>query len=160
MSFSLEQVENRFPQFASDDLQLSLVCNRLRQKPIDTLTIEDLRILIGQNIGLEHILPLALHILERNPMASGLLFDGDLLYAVVHCAHARQPGMKERIAALCRRAVQSCRSRKRVDLMKACFLNGRFQRLADAETEFAKSVRRELATMPWDSFVHHCSRAA
>ena len=43
------------------------------------------RIMIGQNIGLTHLLPRAVAILETNPLAEGDCFAGDLLSAVL-CA--------------------------------------------------------------------------
>ena len=39
--------------------------------------------MIGQNIGLEHLLPMALDILSANPMAEGDYYPGDLLSSVV-----------------------------------------------------------------------------
>jgi hypothetical protein len=35
-------------------------CHAARQKPLNTLTGKDLRILIGQNIGLPYLVPLAM----------------------------------------------------------------------------------------------------
>ncbi|WP_405594128.1 contact-dependent growth inhibition system immunity protein [Streptomyces sp. NBC_01410] len=54
----------------------------LRRKPIGTLTIEDLRTLIVQNVGLPFLLPLAVEVLLDNPMAEGNFYEGDLLSAV------------------------------------------------------------------------------
>jgi hypothetical protein len=55
----------------------------LRRKPIGALTVEDLRLLIGQNIGLTHLLPPAVEILRADPMAAGDFCEGDLLSAVM-----------------------------------------------------------------------------
>ncbi|MAM87500.1 MAG: hypothetical protein CME36_09365 [unclassified Hahellaceae] len=46
------------------------------------MSVEDLRLLIGQGIGLEHLVPLALAVLADNPLARGKLYRGDLLTAV------------------------------------------------------------------------------
>nr|WP_095876306.1 contact-dependent growth inhibition system immunity protein [Streptomyces sp. TLI_235] len=48
-----------------------------------------LRLLIGQGVGLPHLVPLALDLLERDPAAEGGLFPGDLLDAV---ARRGRPG--------------------------------------------------------------------
>ncbi len=160
MSFSLQQIENEIPQFASDNANLSLLCQRLVTKPINALTVEELRILIGQDIGLEHLLPLAFELLERNPMASGDLFDGDLLYAVVHCSQASEFGYRNRIALLCRRAIRSCKASKRAEIMMASALRNQSGRRTDPEMEYAKSIRDELGKMPWDSFLRHSSGLA
>jgi len=70
------------PEFES---HVVVTCYRLRSKPVDEFTVEDLRIMIGQNIGLTHLLPRAVAILETNPLAEGDCFAGDLLSAVL-CA--------------------------------------------------------------------------
>ncbi len=55
----------------------------LRRRPIGKLTVEDMRLLIGQNVGLSYLLPLALEVLRDDPMAEGDMYEGDLLSAVV-----------------------------------------------------------------------------
>ncbi|GKX35739.1 MAG: hypothetical protein MnENMB40S_33570 [Rhizobiaceae bacterium MnEN-MB40S] len=157
MSLSLQQIENEVPKFASDNVNLSVVCQRLLRKPIDALSVEELRILIGQDIGLEHLLPIAFALLERNPMVSGDLFDGDLLYAVVHCSRASAPHNKNRIASLCSRAIRSCKASKRAELMMASALRNKSGRAGDPEAEYRKSIHDELAKMPWDSFLRYSS---
>ncbi|MET9917426.1 contact-dependent growth inhibition system immunity protein [Streptomyces sp. NPDC006435] len=42
-----------------------------------------MRLLIGQDIGLPYLLPLALGVLRENPMAEGDMYEGDLLSAVL-----------------------------------------------------------------------------
>jgi hypothetical protein len=54
-------------------------CHRLRKKPLDAYSVEDLRIMIGQNIGVQFLLPLAVAILECEPLVKGDLYAGDLL---------------------------------------------------------------------------------
>ena len=61
------------------DSYLVQTCHRLRTKPIGEFGIEDLRIMIGQNIGLSYLLPLALDRLEEDPWAAGDMYPGDLL---------------------------------------------------------------------------------
>lgn len=58
-------------------------CHRLRAKPIGDLTVEELRLLIGQGIGLQFLIPPALEVLEREPLAEGDFHPGDLLKNVL-----------------------------------------------------------------------------
>ena len=57
-------------------------CYRLRKKPIGDFTIEELRIMIGQQIGILFLVPIALEIIEKNPLAEGDYYPGDLLASV------------------------------------------------------------------------------
>jgi len=57
--------------------------HRLRRKPLEGFTIEDLRIMIGQNIGLAYLVPLAIEKLRDNPLAEGDYYPGDLLKSVL-----------------------------------------------------------------------------
>ncbi len=58
-------------------------CSIYNSKILREYTNEDLRLLIGQNIGLEVLVPFALDILEENIFSEGNLYPGDLLNAVV-----------------------------------------------------------------------------
>src|SRR5947207_14471363 len=55
----------------------------LRHKPLKDFSIEDLRIMIGQNISLPFLVPLALEVLGKNLLAEGDYYPGDLLNMVV-----------------------------------------------------------------------------
>ncbi len=55
----------------------------LRRKPIGELTVEDLRLLVRQDMGLAYVLPVALEVLRDDPMAEGDMYEGDLLAAVL-----------------------------------------------------------------------------
>ena len=58
-------------------------CHRLRRVPLREFTVENLRIMIGQNIGLEFLIPLALERLRDDPLAEGDCYPGDLLVNVL-----------------------------------------------------------------------------
>jgi hypothetical protein len=82
-SKSIEQLEgNIWPQdsFGSHVVQES---QRLRKLPVAQLVTEDLRLLIGQKIGLPYVVPVALEMLADNPLASGNFYAGDLLVAIL-----------------------------------------------------------------------------
>ncbi len=87
MEQTLEQLENDFWDDYPDssEMMTTLVtnCHRLRKKPIDQFTVEDLRIMIGQDIGTEYLMPKALDVLESNPFARGDFYEGDLLHSLM-----------------------------------------------------------------------------
>jgi len=76
---SLDQLEGDVWGPPKYDSHLVTTCHRLRSKPIGEFDIEELRIMIGQNIGLPFLLTLAVDILEKNPWVSGDMYPGDLL---------------------------------------------------------------------------------
>lgn len=57
--------------------------HELRRKPLDTLTVEELRTLITAEVGLPHVVPLAIRHLQDNPLAEGAYYAGDLLEALL-----------------------------------------------------------------------------
>jgi len=57
------------PNFPS---HLVITCHTLRRKPLRDFTVEDLRIMIGQNIGLNYLIPLAIEHLGSSPRVSVL----------------------------------------------------------------------------------------
>ena len=63
----LEGVDWGEPTFPS---HLVTTCHRLHRTPLQDFTVEDLRIMIGQQMGLPYLVPLALERLRVNPFAS------------------------------------------------------------------------------------------
>lgn len=93
------------PAWGEPDFDSGLVraCHRLRRKPIGEFTVEDLRIMIGQQIGLRWLVPLALEVLETDPLAEGDFYEGDLLCAVLMLPAdfwAREPRLRSRLSAV------------------------------------------------------------
>ena len=78
----LEELENEYWGQPDFDSNLITECHRLRKVALDKLTVENLRILIGQQIGLVYLLPLALDQLETDLLSSGDFYSGDLLNSV------------------------------------------------------------------------------
>jgi hypothetical protein len=81
---SLQQLENADWGEPTYDSHLVRTVHRLRRKPLNEFTVEDLRIVILQEIGLPFLIPLAVEQLERNPLVDGDYYEGDLLNAVLH----------------------------------------------------------------------------
>jgi len=57
-------------------------CYELRKKTLNDFTIDDLRVMIGQQIGLFYLLPLVIEKLNENLFAEGNFYEGDLLQSV------------------------------------------------------------------------------
>lgn len=79
---TLEQLEAKVwpePDFNS---HLIATCYQLRKKRLGDLSVEDLRIMLGQSIGAKYLLPKAIEVLRKNPLAAGDFFEGDLLVAI------------------------------------------------------------------------------
>jgi hypothetical protein len=81
---SLQELEReRWSAPSGDETRLMATVRELRRKPIGGLTVEDMRLLIRQNVGLAHLLPLAVEVLRSDPLAEGDMYEGDLLAAVL-----------------------------------------------------------------------------
>ena len=57
--------------------------HRLRNVPLKNLTAGDLRLLIGQRVGLPYLVPVALDVLAIDTFIDASFYPGDLLAAVV-----------------------------------------------------------------------------
>ncbi|GLR15083.1 hypothetical protein GCM10007907_38730 [Chitinimonas prasina] len=83
LSKSIEQLESavwEYNPYPSNVVQRE---QRLRKLALESLSIDDLRFLIGQEIGLPYVLPLAFEHLAENPAAGGQMYPGDLLDSVL-----------------------------------------------------------------------------
>jgi CDI immunity proteins len=81
---NLEQLEKDIWENPIGETFLITRCCELRKKKLEDFTIEDLRIMIGQSIGLQYLIPIANEKLRHNPMAKGDFFEGDLLQKVLN----------------------------------------------------------------------------
>ena len=82
---SIENLEKDFwgqPPKASTPLVNKV--HELRTIQIEKLEPKDIRLLIGQNVGLKYLIPLALDILRDNLFVDAELYDGDLLKTVMN----------------------------------------------------------------------------
>lgn len=90
------------------DSHLVKECHRLRRVPLRDFTVEYLRITIGQQIGLEYLVPLALERLHDDPFAEGAYYPCDLLVSVLG-ADARlwkkHPELRERLVTITERTI-------------------------------------------------------
>ncbi|MCB0735787.1 MAG: hypothetical protein H6608_11870 [Flavobacteriales bacterium] len=82
-SKTLEELEQDFWGEPGYDSYLVTTCHALRKKPLNQFDTEDLRIMIGQNISLVHLIPIALEQLTKDILAEGDFYPGDLLKAIL-----------------------------------------------------------------------------
>lgn len=84
---TLEQLENEIWPDLDKNEKSHLIsrCHYLRKKPLNKFSVEDLRIMIGQNIGLEFLIPISVEILTSDILAEGDMYKGDLLKSVLSC---------------------------------------------------------------------------
>ena len=100
----------------------AIKCHQLWAAPLESWQTEDYRVMVEQKIGLEHVVPRALEILEQNPFAEGDCFPGDLLSAVTRVPQGywqEHPAQLPRIQALIARALESVDTLDEVD--EECF---------------------------------------
>jgi len=80
---SIEQLENNYwkkaPEFPTTLIEK---CFEYRKIKLSELSIEQIRLLISQEIGIEFLIGIALKKLELNIIAEGNLYEGDLLVSV------------------------------------------------------------------------------
>ena len=80
---SLENLEKDFWGESENESHLVKTCHQIRKKRLKDFEIEDLRIMIGQNIGLKFLIPLSIEKLKQNILAEGDFYEVDLLKSVV-----------------------------------------------------------------------------
>ena len=80
---TLEQLEKETWKNPGYDSYLATTIYSLRKKPLKDFSINDLRIVIGQNMGLDHLIPIAIEKLRKNLLAEGDFYPGDLLNNVL-----------------------------------------------------------------------------
>jgi hypothetical protein len=108
-SKSLQELEYKDIGEATFDSHLVKECHRLNRVPLKDFTIEDLRIMIGQNIALDFLIPLAMEKLDQNPLAEGRFYAGDLLVNVLRAGLGfwqRSPVLASKLVEIADRALE------------------------------------------------------
>lgn len=80
---TIEKTENDYWEEPGYSTQLVKRCHELRKVPIDKFTIEDLRIMIGQQFSLPILIPIALEKFADDLFVAGDFYEGDLLNCVL-----------------------------------------------------------------------------
>ena len=76
---SIEELENDYWGDPALDSYVITTCHKARQKPIRSLSNEEIRCLIGQKTGIKYLLSIAVGIVKKEPFIDITLFEGDLL---------------------------------------------------------------------------------
>ncbi|SMC20877.1 hypothetical protein SAMN02745857_01065 [Andreprevotia lacus DSM 23236] len=108
----------------------------LRNKPIRDFDAEDARVMIGQDVGLAQLIPVALEFLTKNPYCAGMHYPGDLLINVLRADPAffrQHRSMRCQLEEIIDRAKTNLDQLSEAD--KACLIDA----LADALKTFAQS---------------------
>ncbi len=80
---TLEILEKDAWKYSGSDSTLIDKVHELRKVPLESFTIENLRLMIGQEVGLNYLIPLAIEILKEDLWAEGDYYEGDLLQSVL-----------------------------------------------------------------------------
>lgn len=85
ISKSIEQLENDIRQLCSEyPSEVIRKSIEYRKIPIQYLTIEQLRFLLVQNMGVKFLITRVIHKLQNNILAEGDLYKGDLLCSIAN----------------------------------------------------------------------------
>ena len=101
LSRTIEQLEAKpWPEPTPSATELIRRCHALRRIPVGQLEPGDLRVLIGQDIALKYLVPLALAALRAEPMLEADYYPGDLLVALMSVEHGFWANNQESLAQL------------------------------------------------------------
>ncbi len=102
---SIENIEQDYWQAPAPDASgLIRQLYSVRKKSITDLSVEDLRLLIGQNVCLSNTVPTAINILKDDLFAEGDYYPGDLLVNLLTSDKqfwAQNPILKQQVESLC-----------------------------------------------------------
>jgi len=80
---SIENLEKKnWGEVPSDESSIVVRAMKLRKIPLEEFSIDDIRFMIGQEIGLQYVLILAIELLKENILTEGNYYEGDLLNSI------------------------------------------------------------------------------
>ena len=107
---SLQDLDGQKWPAPAVDSPLFQECHRLREVPLRDFTIANLSTTIGQGMGLEYLVPLAIERLRENPLAEGDCYPGDLLANVLRADAAfwrAHPALHQQLIPITERALST-----------------------------------------------------
>lgn len=111
LSRSLQDLEGEDWGEPSYGSYVVTTCHSMRRKPLRDVTVEELRLVIGQGSSLDYLIPVALPILKDNPLAEGDFYEGDLLKNVLGVPASfwdEHPDWREEVDQIAQRALVLC----------------------------------------------------
>jgi hypothetical protein len=107
-ALSLEQIENdAWGPAPSDATGLMRTVHDLRRRPVGELAAGEIRTLLGQQEGVNVLMPFALESLESDPLQETMYYSGDLLVAALRVPRSywtANPDQHTKIKTIIRRA--------------------------------------------------------
>ena len=76
---SIEELENDYWEDSDFNSYVVQTTQNARKKPVSQLSDEEIRLLIGQKIGLKYLIPIALLLISKDPLVEVTFYKGDLL---------------------------------------------------------------------------------
>ncbi len=121
---SLRDIEGRDLPFPLYQSYLCDICSRLWKTPLEDFTIEDIRVMLSQKLGLSVLVPMAIKIIENNPLAQGDFYPGDLLITLLTTCDnyiSIDNTLQERIKSVVNRAIFLIDQKEIIDDDKYCY---------------------------------------
>ena len=118
---SIEQLENDYWKDASFPSSLVEKCFNYLKIPVSELTVEQLRLLIGQRIGLSYVIPKAVCYLQTNVLAEGDFYPGDLLNSLLGLSEEdwkQIPNEKHKVIELLRHNILTIEATGNIELIR------------------------------------------
>jgi len=116
---SLTELEGEDWGFSDDESYVVRNCTNLRHKALKEFSVEDLRIMIGQNIGVKYLVPIALDILDARIFSEGMHYPGDLLCNVIRVNpkfYEENQKLKNKVLYLIEKAKNQLQELDKIDL--------------------------------------------
>lgn len=84
---SIEELENDYWEDSDFNSYIVQTTQNARKKPVSQLSYEEIRLLLGQKIGLKYVIPIALSLISKDPLAEVTFFKGDLLLQLLRLSY-------------------------------------------------------------------------
>jgi hypothetical protein len=118
---SIEQLENDYWKDVGFPSNLVEKCFYYRKIPVSELSVEQLRLLIGQQIGLPYTVPKAISVLQGDILAEGDYYPGDLLNSLLGLPEEywnQSPNEKTKLLELLRQNISTIETTETRDLIR------------------------------------------
>ena len=84
---TIEELENDYWEDSDFNSYVVETTQNARKKPVSQLSDEEIRLLIGQKIGLKYLIPIALSLISKDPLVEVTFYKGDLLSQLLRLSY-------------------------------------------------------------------------